>query len=229
MNITTVSPLDVFPYDKNAKKHPPEQIELIANSIREFGFMTPIVVDKEMCIVQGHGRVLASIELGLTEIPAVIADTLDESQIKMLRLADNRVAESDWDKELLEKELETLLEFFTIEDFGFELNDPSEPEQIYTDKIEIPIYEPKGIKPEVSQLVDTSKREDLIKKINKAKIPKDLKEFLKSAAYRHDVFDFAMIAEYYSHLDTDIKDLFEQSALVIIDYEKAIENGYVEL
>ena len=114
------------PYENNAKTHPKEQVQLIANSIKEFGFRTPILVDEDFIIIQGHGRRLASIELGLKSIPCVIADNLSKEQVKMLRLADNKVAESEWDIPLLDIELLGLGEFFELEDFGFELDNDEE-------------------------------------------------------------------------------------------------------
>jgi len=121
MKIETVRIELITPYEKNAKKHPKEQVELIANSIKEFGFKTPLVLDEDKVIIQGHGRLLASELLGLEEVPCIIATDLDKSQVNMLRLADNKVAESDWDIKLLDEELVTLLEEFDIGDFGFEL------------------------------------------------------------------------------------------------------------
>ncbi len=107
------------PYSNNAKNHPDEQVELIANSIKAFGFRTPIVVDENFVIIQGHGRRLASLSLGLKTVPCVIADDLSKEQVKMLRLADNKVAESDWDLETLDFELLDLSDDFNIGDFGF--------------------------------------------------------------------------------------------------------------
>jgi hypothetical protein len=104
-----------------------------------------------------------------------------------------------------------------------------DPENIYTQKIEAPIYEPKGDKPSVSELVDPEKMKSLISEIESADIPKDEKEFLKLAAYRHNVFNYQNIAEYYAHSSPAVKDLMEKSALVIIDFNKAIELGFVKL
>lgn len=106
------------PYRKNAKKHPPEQVERIANSIREFGFQQPLVIDTEGVIVIGHGRFEAAKKLGLDEVPCLIADDLTDEQIKALRLADNKVAESEWDIDLLDESLAEILDV-DMEQFGF--------------------------------------------------------------------------------------------------------------
>jgi len=119
MEIINLDINKIKPYDKNAKTHPEDQVQLIANSIKEFGFKTPILIDENFTIIQGHGRRLASLSLGLKTVPCVIADDLSKEQVKMLRLADNKVAESDWDLELLDFELEELENLFTLEDFGF--------------------------------------------------------------------------------------------------------------
>ena len=123
MEIVELELSKLKPYENNAKTHPKEQVQLIANSIKEFGFRTPVLIDEDFTIIQGHGRRLASIELGLKSIPCVIADNLSKEQVKMLRLADNKVAESEWELELLDIELLDLSENFNIGDFGFDFGD----------------------------------------------------------------------------------------------------------
>ena len=123
MEIIYKSPDELIPYENNAKEHPAEQIELIKNSIREFGFKTPVVVDKNMTIISGHGRVLASKELGMNRIPVIIADDLSAEQAKMLRLADNKVSESQWENDILDFELLEMQDFYNIKDFGFDLDE----------------------------------------------------------------------------------------------------------
>lgn len=120
MEIVYLSPHDLTPYRKNAKKHPDDQVEHIANSIREFGFRQPIVVDADNVVVIGHGRLLAAEKLGLDTVPVVRADDLSEEQIKALRLADNKTNESEWDLTELYDELAGLALDFDMSDFGFE-------------------------------------------------------------------------------------------------------------
>ena len=115
---TPVSAL--VPYENNAKQHPPEQVEHIANSIREFGFRQPLVVDADNVVVIGHGRLMAAKKLGLETVPVVRADDLSEAKIKALRLADNKTNESEWDVAELEEELAALEEAFDMSGFGFE-------------------------------------------------------------------------------------------------------------
>jgi hypothetical protein len=97
----------------------------------------------------------------------------------------------------------------------------------YTRKIESPIYEPSNIMPMLDTLYDCTKRDELVQEINSEDIYPELKEFLIHAAERHVVFDFSRIADFYAHMPVKYKHLFENSALVIIDYDKAIRNGFI--
>jgi len=100
---------DLIPYARNARKHPERQIMQLAGSIREFGFVNPVIVDADGSIVAGHGRVLAAQRLGLNEVPTLSVEHLTPQQVKAFRLADNRLAEvSEWDFELLALEIEDI-------------------------------------------------------------------------------------------------------------------------
>ena len=116
---------------------------------------------------------------------------------------------------------------------GEHLRDNSETDNddgIYTKKIQIPIYQPTGEKPTLEQLVDRSKTVELIKEIDDAEgVPQDVKAFLRQSAQRHSIFDYEKIAEYYAHAPAEVQALMEKSALVIIDFNKAIENGFVAM
>ena len=101
---------ELKPYKKNAKKHPKTQVEQIANSIKEFGFTQPVLIDKDNNVVAGHGRVLGAKKAGLKEVPTLCLDDLTEEQIKAYRLADNKLNESDWDFTLVDEEVQKLLE-----------------------------------------------------------------------------------------------------------------------
>lgn len=137
MNIEYVDINEVKPYKKNAKKHPKEQVEKIAQSIKEFGWQQPVVVDKDNVIVIGHGRHKAAQILGEKQIPVVRADDLTEEQIKALRLADNKVAESGIDQKALEFELNSIFEI-DMSQFGFVYKDEEqepEPEVEFTEEL----------------------------------------------------------------------------------------------
>lgn len=98
----------IKPYPRNAKKHPKKQVEQVANSIKEFGFNQPIVVDKDNVVIVGHGRLEAAKLLGMTEVPTIQLKSLTEAQVDSYRLADNKLNESDWDMKLVIEELNGL-------------------------------------------------------------------------------------------------------------------------
>ena len=118
MEIKTVKVEDLKPYVNNPRLND-DAVEYVANSIKQFGFKVPMVIDKDNVIVAGHTRFKASLELGLKEVPCIIADDLNEEQIKAFRLADNKVSEkADWNIELLDEELNDL--DIDMSEFGFE-------------------------------------------------------------------------------------------------------------
>lgn len=113
------------PYERNARTHSPEQIQKIAESINEFGFVNPVLIDEKYTIIAGHGRVLAAEKLGVLEVPCVFVKDLSDVQKSAYIIADNRLAEdAGWDFEILSQELESLKNFdFNIELTGFSLDD----------------------------------------------------------------------------------------------------------
>jgi len=98
----------IVPYEKNAKRHPDNQIDIIASSIDKFKFDQPIVIDENNVIIKGHGRLLGAKRLGLKSVPVIIRTDMTEAEKKASRLADNKSNESDWDWELLNVELDEL-------------------------------------------------------------------------------------------------------------------------
>lgn len=99
----------------------------------------------------------------------------------------------------------------------------------YTQKIDIPHYHPTGEKPKISELIDESKAHDLLADIILSKISGEERSFLIKATYRHLAFNYRKIAEYYANASKEMQALMEKSALVIIDYDDAIKNGYAKL
>lgn len=106
---------------------------------------------------------------------------------------------------------------------------PNQEEQKYSSKIEAPIYEPKNKQPHLMSLCDKSKTRRLMLEIDNSILPIDEKNFLMDAARRHNVFNYEKIADYYAHATPEMQHLMERSGLVIIDFEKAIQYGYVKL
>lgn len=110
------------PYKNNAKKHNKEQVEQIANSIKEFGFTQPVIIDENNVVVAGHGRILGAKQAGLKRVPTVMLSELTEEQIKAYRLVDNKLNESEWDYNLLDDELSVLEQDIDMELFGFDVD-----------------------------------------------------------------------------------------------------------
>lgn len=111
---------DIHPYEKNPRKND-EAVQFVKNSIKEFGFKVPIIIDKDGVIVAGHTRYKAAQELEMKQVPVVLADDLSPEQVKAFRIADNKTAEkASWDIDLLKDELSDLLDDFNMSDFGFE-------------------------------------------------------------------------------------------------------------
>lgn len=125
MNIINMNVRDIIPYANNAKKHDDKQIKNVMESIRQFGFAQPLVVDKNNVLIIGHCRLTASKRLKLTEVPVLKMDNLTEEQVKKLRLLDNKLNESDWDIDLLLEEINGL----EFDGFDMDWDLPEEPEE----------------------------------------------------------------------------------------------------
>ena len=118
---------ELIPYANNPRNND-EAVDYVANSIKEFGFKVPCVIDNEKNVVCGHTRLKAAKKLGIKEVPCIIADDLTEEQIKAFRLSDNKVGEfAEWDFNLLDEELNGIFDI-DMSDFGFELEDEEEKE-----------------------------------------------------------------------------------------------------
>lgn len=224
-------PLESFaPYPNNAKKH---DIENIAKSIREFGFNDCVSVYGDgNIIIEGHGRLEAMQLLGAKEMPYIRLTHLTEEQSRAYRILHNDLnMRAGFDDELLEAELKALSDIeFDMSDFGFDFKgeEPASGDE-YTKKIKSPQYEITGEQVDITDLTCDAKYKELIDGINKSGLPEEQKSFLRFAACRHIAFDFHKIAEYYAGADNEMQGLMEQSALVIIDFDDAIKNGYVKL
>lgn len=230
MEVVYIPPGELIPYEGNAKQHPPKQVEHIANSIKRFGFKQPIVIDRDKVVVIGHGRLAAAKELKLDSVPVVYADDLSDDDIKALRLADNKTNESEWDTGKLEEELAALsIQGIDMTMFGFDALKELENENPYTQKTDIPQYEVKGEDVSISELFENEKTKELLAEIEQSNIDEETKNFLRISAYRHVVFNYQKIAEFYAGADAEVQRLMERSALVIIDINDAIRNGYTLL
>ena len=145
-------PIDkVKPYDKNPRKND-DAVEATANSIREFGWQQPIVVDNDGVIIVGHTRLKAAKKLKLKQVPVTVAENLTDEQVKAYRLADNKTGElADWDVDILDDELNDILNI-DMEDFGFDVVGENDAEVVDDDFDEEPPEEPTSKLGDVYQL-----------------------------------------------------------------------------
>lgn len=170
MQVQSIKISEVKPYDKNPRKND-DGVEAVANSIKEFGWQQPIVVDKDNVIIVGHTRYKAAKKLGMKEVPVVVASNLSDEQVRAYRLADNKTGElTDWDMGLLDDELADIADI-DMSDFGFNLDISDDDEEVQEDAFdeEAP-EEPKSKLGQVYQLGrhrlmcgDSTKPEDVKK------------------------------------------------------------------
>lgn len=177
----------------------------------------------------------------MQEVPCIVLDHLTESQRRALVIADNRLALSaGWDEDMLAVELQQLVDDgFAMPTLGFDDDDVkrliagegSAPpaEDVYTKKIVVPTYEPSGPCPPVADLYDEAVTASLVAEIVQAELPDDVRAYLLAAATRHTKFNFRSAAEFYAHATPEVQRLMERSALVLIDFDAAVENGFVRL
>lgn len=231
-----VDPMQLQDHPKNRNQHGQDQIDRLSELYQFHGVRHSIIVStRSNCIVAGHGRKLAAIRAGMKGFPVVYQDFDTEEAEYAFLISDNAI--SDWselDHLQIHKDILALGADFDIKMLGLtkiELDSGLKSEEnLYTDKIETPIYEISGKKPVITELYDLTKYKELCKDIkNAADIPEEDKEFLMFAASRHIVFNYEKIANYYAHSEKTAQGLFENSALVIIDFDKAVENGFVKL
>ena len=208
-----------------------DKFKKLVTSIKEFPEMLklrPIVVDEDMIVLGGNMRLKASKDAGLKEVWIDIAEGLTVEQKKEFIVKDN-VSFGEWEWDMLANEWDSV----EITDWGLDVwqneDDIKEEENNYTRNIKAPTYEPKNEKPDPHTLYNTDKTEELIDKIKDLKLHNTEQAFLIYAAYRHTVFDYSKIADFYAHSNKEVQELMEDSALVIIDLDKAIENGFVQL
>ena len=213
-----------------------EEFGKLRDSMRRIhGFLRtrPLLVEEDGTIKCGNKRFRALVRNGVKVVPADYVRRLSDytpEEVREFILQDN-LQRGDWDVDkLLEQysadELKALGGGFDelIAEFAAK---GAESEFEYSSKIEAPQYNITGDNPELEELYDTEKADALAKEIDEADVPKKVKAFLKVAAMRHVVFNFRNIAEYYAHADAKVQRLMEKSALVIIDFEDAIRNGFV--
>lgn len=230
---------------KNYRIHTDSNKRIIRKSLEDCGAGRSVLVDKENVLIAGNGVYEQAQELGLKvriiesdgkELIVVKRNDLSsaDDKRKLLALADNHASDTSmFDIDLILEDFsedDLALWEMSIDDLKVEEFEDIEPEdKIYTKKIVSPIYTPTGEKPELKELIDLETSDKLLGAIEKSNVDESIKAFLRVATYRHIAFNYGKIAELYAHSTKEVQELMEDSALVIIDFDKAIELGYVNL
>lgn len=235
MQIEKIKVDEIIPYEDNAKLHPERQIEQIRSSILEFGFNDPIAIDENNVVIEGNGRLMAIKDLGFKEVDCIRIEGLTEDQKRAYILVHNQLTmNTGFDIDILNRELEKI-KGIDMKQFDFELDidfdtdiDTGEGTK-YTQKVDVPQYEPTGECPDILELVDTAKADSFLEEIREANVTDDEKDFLIKATRRLYEFNYKRIAEYYAQATPEMQELMEHLALVIIDFDNAIAYGYAQL
>lgn len=206
------------PYNPRKDLKPGDvEYEKLKRSIDEFDLVEPLVWnEKTGNLVGGHQRLKILLDRGDKEVEVSVVN-LDEEKERALNIALNKI-QGDWDYDKLREVLDELNKSsIDVEITGFDID------EIKVDAVQ---YEPKG-EASIDELVDVTKYNELIRKIEEADIDEKEREFLKLAATRFLKFNYAKIADYYANAGLETQELFEDLALVIIDFEDAIAKGFV--
>lgn len=234
-----VNAKNLQPHPENNNKHSESQLERLEKILVYQGFRSPIVVEESTgLVVCGHARLEAAKRLGMEKVPVDYQEFLNEDQLYAHLTADNAIASwADLDLAAVNEKIGDMGPDFDVDLLGiagFEIDvadrgiaEPSDNE--YTKKIDPPTYEPSEYKPKLEDLTNWDKCNELIDEIKASKLDSKTKRFLTAAAYRHIVFDYSKIADFYAHSSKEMQGLMEASALVIIDFDKAIENNFIRL
>lgn len=236
-----ISDLQPAEYNPRKRLRPgDEEYERLKRSIETFGYVDPIIINADGTVIGGHQRLFVLQDLGYSEADMAVVN-LSKQDEKALNIALNKIS-GEWDEEKLAAIFVELdAEGYDSTKTGFKRNEISDilseivnegvkTEEKYSQKIASPIYEITGETPELEELFDTSKYHELLRDIESDEsVSEEEKDFLRLAAARHIVFNYRNIAEYYAAASPAMQGLMEDSALVIIDINKAIEGGFVKM
>lgn len=236
----------------NPRTHGERNKTALRDSLTAFGQTEPLVVNERFQVLAGNGRLGVMRDLGWKRAWIAVAHLEEWEQLAYM-VADNRTSElAGWDASMLAQilteipaqdrkasgfsdlDIELLMESLAAQPEtgeGPEAAGGSEVDDLvaYSTKVESPVYEPNGPAPAVAELYDSSKRDELIAEIDAAEIDEELRAFLRAAAGRHVTFRYDRIADFYPHATPAVQRLIENSALVVIDFKRAVELGFVRL
>lgn len=233
-------PSNLLANPKNFRRHPKSQQTALRGVLDEVGWVQDVIVNKRTGhLIDGHLRVELAMRKNVSSVPVKYVDLSEEEEALVLSTFDPISAMATADKDVL---ADLLREVTTDNDsvkkmiddlaekHGIDLGQTSDDlKSRYTMTVESPVYKITGEEPPLESLASQDRYRQLLNDIDVADIPEDIKQFLRLAAGRHVVFDYRKIAEYYAHADEEVQRLMEDSALVIIDFNRAIELGYVKL
>lgn len=220
----------------NWRIHPKAQQDAMKGILDQVGWVQSVIVNKRTGhLVDGHLRVSLALREDLPTVPVAYVDLSPEEEALVLATLDPLAALAVTDKEKL---AELLAEVSTdsaeltavlsnlVDKAERELEDAANK---YNTDIVVPQYQIVGERPAERELCDESKANELRERINATDLAPEVKQFLLTAATRHIVFDYRNIAEYYAHAPAQVQRLMEESALIIVDFNDAIRNGYIKL
>jgi hypothetical protein len=236
---------ELRPNPKNWRTHPKRQADALRGVLAEIGIADACIArelpDGSLMLIDGH---LRTETLANELVPVLVLDVSEEEADKILVTLDPLAGMAGADAELLgelaariktDSEAlqglidETLENARLIDEMVDEQNEAFEEQNPYTAKTDVPTYKVTGDKPSIVELYDDAYCQKLLSQIAATNLPEQEKEFLKLAAYRHVVFNFERIAEYYAHSNAAMQGEMESSALVIVDIADAIANGWAQL
>lgn len=224
----------------NPRIHPEPQRKAVEASLTRLGWIAPVIVNKTtQHVIDGHERIWQAIGNGNALVPYIEVELTEDEEKVALMTFDYITLMAEYDPDMLatlqaqieeESGLDDVIkqmadEFINL-DSGHKMSDP---DQQYSRKVESPVYKPASNEPRITELFDLSKTAALIQEIDSSGLSQDEKEFLKVAAYRHTVFNYGKIADFYAHGSPERQQLMENSVLVIIDFDRAVELGYAKL
>jgi hypothetical protein len=242
---------DLRPNPKNWRTHPTAQRDALRGILAEVGMADAVLArelpDGSLMLIDGH---LRAETIGDGSVPVLVLDVNEAEADKLLATIDPLAAMADSDAAKLDallrnvdtgsEALQQMLAataaqaglYESLPDStkeGSERADDEASENPYTDKVEVPPYAKIGDKPGLPKCYDETYCLKLCKAIDASDLPDNEKQFLRAAAHRHVVFNFQEIANYYAHSDADVQQFMEDSALVIVDLDTAIKNGWTAL
>jgi hypothetical protein len=239
---------DLRPNPKNWRTHPKAQADALRGVLAEVGLADACLArelpDGSLMLIDGH---LRAETLGDGDVPVLILDVNEVEADKILATLDPLAAMADSDAAKLDELLRnvdtgsealqqmmaaTAAQAGLYQSLGSDESQQTEEqneENPYTDKVDAPQYHPRGPKPDVSELYSDATARKLIAAIEKSGVPDDEKAFLVAAAMRHVIFNFEKVADYYANSEAESQRLLEDSAMVIVDFDKAIQDGYARL